>query len=286
MKFRLRCLDIFSALFLHVADVDQFLLLFDTLVELESSTRCKAGSSLTARTAFDDKIKHLVKEVSQFRRAAGSGNGVPKASSPSASQAALDKLRTLLKDNLKHAAPQSEITTFCHILVKILLASSSGSSSESSDAKDSTDLKARVNAVFLDNLKEIVSSTKPTSESDADSNKAANAKSSVGYVKFELFAPFEGYVTRFQSEVVDDAMLLQLEELAYRGNMSAFSRKHVIGIFRQVLAIYCRKGNEGVEEKVKQIISRNLNSCLECAVAEAAKKETTGEGLDLLHTPD
>ena len=126
-----------------------------------------------------------------------------------------------------------------------MLASSSGSSSESSDAEDSTDLKAHVNAVFFDNLKEVVSSTKPTSESDADSNKAANAKSSVGYVKFELFAPFEGYVTRFQSEVVDDAMLLQIEELAYRGNMSAFSRKHVIGIFRQVLPKTSRQGLAG-----------------------------------------
>ena len=62
----MRCLDVLSALFLHVANADAILLLFDSLVELEASTRFKAGSQHPVKAQLDAKVKHFVTEVSQF----------------------------------------------------------------------------------------------------------------------------------------------------------------------------------------------------------------------------
>ena len=134
---------------------------------------------------------------------------------------------------------------------------------EDADSEDSTDLKACNNTAPLENLQAILSSTKSASDGDANSI-AAKAESSVA---------LERFVARLRAEDVDDAMLQQLEELAYRGNVSASCRRQIVGIIRHTFVINFPKGNEQMqEEKAKQVIIRNLDSCLECATAEAAKR--------------
>ena len=266
MKFRLRCLDILSSLFLHVVDPEVFLHLFDTLVDLEASTRLKAGSTLSVKSDFDAKVKHLVKEVSQFRRGTA-----PKISPDSAStkDKFVEKLNLLLKDYLKHASAQSEVPTLCHILVKVLLASGKTGGGESEDQTlndSSTDFKSLVNSAFLDYL-------------DAALATSSKSSSSIGSnLKFEHFSLFESFVSRFQLEVVDESMLKRLEDVVFRKELTTFSRKHLVAIFNQVLGFVCRKEvvDDG-EAKVKDIFGRNLKKCLDAAVEEVGKKETTGQ---------
>ena len=255
MRFRLRCLDVLQALFIHINDADAFLSLFDTLVDLETATRLKAGSALAAKATFDNKVRHLVKEVAQFRRNA------PLHLSVDQTAAALTRLKKLLADNLLHASPQSEISSLTHIIVKILIAEND------SESLTSNQRKCDVNAAYLDYLLTIVGEGK-------DSKDGTDATSSAVNVRYEHFAPFESLVNRFQSEVVDEDALLRLEALLYHQEMAPFCRKQIAGIVSKVIGILCRRGGE--EDKGMKILKRNLDACTDGVNRDMEKKDVSG----------
>ena len=99
-------------------------------------------------------------------------------------------------------------------------------------------------------------------------------------VRYEHFLPFESFVSRFQSEMMDEATLLRLEQMLYRQQMTPFCRKQVASLVQNVMTLVGRRGSGEEEEENRgpALLKRNLDACMDGIDREMDKKDVSGGG--------